>query len=161
MFETEIVNDEEVMINEQYIGRLKGLRLELDLKVDTLDADVKSLKKAARQNVMPEIIKRITQIIDTGLIELKDDFKIYWNNNQIAKLIPGSDYLNPQIQLIIDEMIENSEKSRLNSYLQNWINAKIETELKSLIDLKNVKDNNSEIRALASVSYTHLRAHET
>ena len=33
-------------------------------------------------------------------------------------------------------MIENSEKSRLNSYLQNWINVKIETELKSLIDLK-------------------------
>ncbi len=149
MFETEIVNDEKVMINEQYIGRLKGLRLELDLKIDTLDADVKSLKKAARQNVVPEIIKRITQIIDTGLIELKDDFKIYWNNNHIAKLIPGSDYLNPQIQLVIDEMIEKNEKTRLSSYLQNWINNRIETELKSLIDLKNVKDNNSELRALA------------
>ncbi|MBD1145416.1 helicase [Pelagibacterales bacterium SAG-MED34] len=148
-FETVIINDEEVMINEQFIGRLKGLKLELDLKVDTLDADVKSLKKAARQNVVPEIIKRITQIIDTGLIELKDDFKIYWNNNQIAKLIPGSDYLNPQIQIIIDEMIENTEKSRLNFYLQSWINGKIETELQSLIDLKNVKDNNSELRALA------------
>ena len=150
-----IVNEEEVMINEQYIGRLKGLRLELDLKVDTLDADVKSLKKAARQNVVPEIIKRITQIIDTSLIELKDDFKIYWNNNQIAKLIPGSDYLNPQIQLTIDEMIENNEKLRLNSYLQNWINDKIETELKSLIDLKNVKDNNPELRALA-LSLIHI-----
>ena len=46
------------MINEQYIGRLKGLRLELDLKIDTLDDDVKSLKKAARQNVVPEIIKK-------------------------------------------------------------------------------------------------------
>ncbi len=149
IFETQIINQEEVMINEQYIGRLKGLRLELDLKVDTLDADVKSLKKAARQNVSPEIIKRITQIIDTGLIELKDDFKIYWNNNQIAKLIPGSDYLNPQIQLIVDEMIENSEKSKLNLYLQNWINNKIKIELKSLIDLKSIKDNNSELRALA------------
>ena len=149
MFNTEIINDEEVMINEQYIGRLKGLRLELDLKVDTLDADVKSLKKAARQNVLPEIIKRIKQIVETGLIELKDDFKIYWNNNQIAKLIPGSDYLNPQIQLIADEMIENAEKSRLNFYLQNWMNDKIETELKSLIDLKHVKDNNPELRALA------------
>ena len=45
-------------------------------------------------------------------------------------------------------MIENDEK-RLNSYLQNWINGKIETELKSLIDLKNVKDRNAELRALA------------
>ncbi len=148
-FETEIVNDEKVMINEQYIGRLRGLRLELDLKVDTLDADLKSLKKAARQNVSPEIIKRINQIIHTGLIELKNDFKIYWNENHIAKLIPGSDYLNPQIQLIIDEMIENNEKSRLNSFLERWIKNKIETELKSLIDLKNVRDKNSELRALA------------
>jgi hypothetical protein len=98
---------------------------------------------------VPEIIKRITQIIDTGLIELYDDFKIYWKNNQIAKLVPGSDYLNPQIQLIIDEMIENAEKIRLNSYLQGWINDKIKTELKSLIDLKNVQDNNSDLRALA------------
>ena len=72
-----LIDDEKVMINQQFIGRLKGLKLELDLKVDTLDADIKSLKKAARQNVSPEIIKRITQIIETGLIELKDDFRIY------------------------------------------------------------------------------------
>ena len=62
------------MINGQYIGILKGLKLKLDLKVDALDTDVKSLKKAARQNVGPEITNRIQQIIDTGLIELKDDF---------------------------------------------------------------------------------------
>jgi hypothetical protein len=46
-------------------------------------------------------------------------------------------------------MIENTQKSTLNLYLQKWMNHKIETELKSLIDLKNVKDNNPEIRALA------------
>ena len=149
IFDTEIINDEKVMINQQYIGRLKGLKLELDLKVDALDADIKSLKKAARQNVSPEIIKRINQIIDTGLIELKDDYKIYWKNYPIAKLIPGSDYLKPQIHLSIDEMIEKDEKLKLNDYLQQWINIKIETELKSLIDLKNINENNPELRALA------------
>ena len=148
-FDTEIINEEKVLINEQYIGHLKGLKLELDLKVDALDADIKSLKKAARQNVAPEINKRIKQIIDTGLIELKDDFKIYWRNYPIAKLVSGSDYLNPQIYLIIDEMIENDDKSKLNLYLEKWINNKIETELKSLIDLKNINDSNPELRALA------------
>ena len=87
-------------INKQYIGHLKGLKLELDLKVDALDADIKSLKKAARHNVSPEIIKRINQIIDTGLIELNNDFKIYWKNYPIAKIMPGPDYLNPKIQLV-------------------------------------------------------------
>ena len=148
-FDTEIINDEIVMINKQYIGHLKGLKLELDLKVDALDADIKSLKKAARHNVSPEIIKRITQIIDTGLIELNNDFKIYWKNYPIAKIIPGTDYLNPKIQLIIDEMIENEERYKLDLFIQEWIQKKINTELKSLIDLKNTRENNSELRALA------------
>ena len=146
---TEIIEKEKVLINGQYIGILKGLKLQLDLKVDALDADIKSLKKAARQNVGPEIINRIQQIIDTGLIELKDDFKIYWRNDPIAKLIPGSDYLNPKIDLIIDEMIENNERNNLNDYLNQWIIKKIETELNSLIELKNIKEKNPELRALA------------
>ncbi len=146
---TEIIEKEKVLINSQYIGILKGLKLQLDLKVDALDADIKSLKKAARQNVGPEIINRMKEIIKTGLIELKDDFRIYWRNDPIAKLSPGSDYLNPKIDLIIDEMIENDQKNELNDYLVKWINKKIERELNSLIELKNIKDENSELRALA------------
>ncbi len=149
LFDTQIIDEEKVMINQQYIGRLKGLKLELDFKADALDADIKSLKKAARQNVGPEIIKRVSQIIDTGSIELKDDFKIYWKNHPIAKLISGPDYLNPQIDLIIDEMIEYDEKLKLNIFLQKWINDKIKIELKNLLDLKNIKENNSELRALS------------
>ena len=146
---TEIIEKEKVLINGQYIGILKGLKLQLDLKVDALDADIKSLKKAARQNVAPEIISRIQQIIDTGLIELKDDFKIYWRNNPIAKLAAGSDYLNPKINLIIDEMIENDERNKLNEYLKKWMNNKIKTELSSLIELKNIQEESPELRALS------------
>ncbi len=146
---TEILEKEKVLINGQYIGILKGLKLQLDLKIDALDTDIKSLKKAARQNVSPEIISRIKQIIDTGLIELKDNFKIYWNNDPIAKLTAGSDYLNPKIDLIIDEMIENDERNKLNEYLNKWILKKINTDLKSLIELKNIKEENPQLRALA------------
>ncbi len=146
---TEIVDKEKVLINGQYIGILKGLKLQLDLKVDALDADIKSLKKAARQNVSPEIINRMQQIIDTGLLELKDDFKIYWRSNPIAKLMPGSDYLNPKIDLIIDEMIESDDRNNLNDYLNHWITKKIEGELRSLLELKNIKEDNPELRALA------------
>ena len=34
--------------------------------------------------MMPEILKRINQIIQTGSIDIKNDFKIYWNNYPIA-----------------------------------------------------------------------------
>jgi len=148
-FDTEIINEEKVMINQQYIGNLKGLKLELHLKTDALESDIKSLKKAARQNVGPEITNRINQIIETRLIELKNDFKIYWKNYPIAKLIPGNDYLNPQINLLIDEMIEFPDKSRLSNFLQKWIETKISSELQSLIELKNIKETNPDLRALA------------
>ena len=151
-FETKI-NDEEVLINQHYIGRLKGLKLDLDLKIGALDADIKSLKKAARQSVSPEILKRINQIIDHGIIQLNDDLKIYWDKHPIAKLGPGKNYLNPEIHLIIDDMIENSDKKKLQIYLENWISKKISQELKNLFDLKNVTQKKPQIRAIAYLLY--------
>ena len=115
-FETEIINENKVRINDQFIGNLNGLKLELDLKVDALDADIKSLKKASRKSVMPEIIKRIDQIIKTELIEIKKDFKIFWNKYPIARIQKGKDYLSPEIDLIIDEMIEIKDRNRLKVF---------------------------------------------
>ena len=46
-------------------------------------------------------------------------------------------------------MIENDEKNKLNNFIQQWIELKINTELKSLIDLKNTKEKNPDLRALA------------
>jgi len=152
-FETKILENERVMINNQFIGQLEGLKLNLDLKVGALDTDIKSLKKAARQNVGPEILNRIQQIIKTGLIELKDDFKIYWGKFPIAKLSVGKNYLNPEINLIIDDMVEKDEKSELSNYILKWLNNKIHEELQSLIDLKNIDLSNPTIRALAYQLY--------
>ena len=148
-FNTKIENDDRVLINNQYIGTLKALKLDLDLKIGALDTDIKSLKKAARQNVAPEIVKRIDNIIKNKLIELKEDFKIYWGKFPIAKLLPGADYLNPGIDLIIDDMIDASDQKKLSDFLDKWLLDKIDNELKSLMDLKYLKQKNPHIRALA------------
>merc|ERR1711991_1179219 len=88
-------------------------------------------------------------IIETGLIELNNDFKIYWNNSPIAKLTPGKDYLNPNFELIVDDILEQDKKQMLIVFLEKWIKNKIQTILKSLVDLKNLKEKNSSIKALA------------
>ena len=152
-FKTEIIEDDKVIINNQFIGKLKGLKLELDLKVDTLDTDIKSLKKAARQNIGPELNKRIKQIIETSLLELKDDFKIYWGKFSIAKLLPGKDYLDPELSLIIDDIVEIDEQKKLLKHLEKWLKEKINFILKSLIELRSLKESNSSVRALAYQLY--------
>ncbi len=152
-FKTEILQNNDVKIDDQFIGKIKGLKLELDLKKGALETDIKSLKKAARQTIGPELEKRVQSIIDTGLISLNEDFKIYWNDFPIAKLTTGNDYLNPNFDLIVDDVIETNTKQKLNDFINKWIHSKINNVLKSLIDLKNIKENNSSIKALAYQLY--------
>ena len=141
------------MIDDQFIGKIKGLKLELDLKKGALETDIKSLKKAARQTVGPELERRIQKIVDTDSIDLNDDFKIYWNKFVIGKIIPGKDYLNPNFELIVDEILEQNQRKKLILYIEKWFKNKINTVLKSLIDLRDLKEKNSSIKALAYQLY--------
>ena len=152
-FNTKILDNNEVIINDQFIGRIKGLKLELDLKKGALETDIKSLKKAARQTVGPELERRIQKIIESSLVELHDDFKIYWNKSSIGKLISGKDYLNPNLELIVDDILENDQKQKLADFLNKWLKTKINTVLKSLNDIKDLKEKNSSIKALAYQLY--------
>ena len=152
-FNTKILENNEVMIDDQFIGKINGLKLELDLKKGALETDIKSLKKAARRTVSPELEKRIQTIIETSLIELSDDFKIYWNKFAIAKLTSGKDYLSPNFELIVDEILEENPKKKLSKFIEGWLKNKINIVLKSLIDLKDLKDKNSSIKALSFQLY--------
>ena len=152
-FDTKILENNDVIIDNQFIGKINGLKLELDLKKGALETDIKSLKKAARQSVGPELEKRVKIIIDTGLVELRDDSKIYWNNSAIGRLTAGKDYLNPNLELIVDDILEQDQKRKLSDFIGKWLKNKIGTVLKSLIDLKNIKEKNPSTKALAYQLY--------
>ena len=74
---TEINSNDEVIIGDQLIGKLKGLKLNLEFTKGTLDSDVKSLKKAAKDGVGQELNKRVENIIKTEEIFLNEDYKIF------------------------------------------------------------------------------------
>ena len=54
---------------------------------------------------------------------------------------------------MVDDIIGQNAKQKLNEYINKWINAKINNILKSLVELKNIKQNNSSIKALAYQLY--------
>ena len=145
---TEITDQKNVLIDGQYIGELKGLKLNLDLKIDSLDTDIKSLKKASRQGVGPELVKRINQIINSNILKLKEDFKIYWGNDPIAYLTPGKNYLEPNLNLIADDILEFENRNRLQIHLEQWLKKFIREKLTDLVNLNNIEKNNNSIRAL-------------
>ena len=150
--ETKISEKDEVIIDKQFIGTIKGLKLNLDFSSTALQTDIKSIKKAARQGVVEELKKRINNIIqediENAAIELKEDFKIFWKDNPIATIIPGKDYLNPKIKLLIDDSLDVDEQSELKNYLEKWIDKEKNLHLNDLIKTSKVNLENSYARAL-------------
>ncbi len=145
---TEIRNEDEVVIDNQYIGKLKGLRLDLDLKSGSLKTDIKSLKKAARQAIAPELIRRANKIIKENFLDLKDDHRIYWNDNPIAKIIPGKNYLTPNLELLVDDALDLDSKNKIKLNLEKKLSSLITTELYDLVKLSKLNFKNNYVRAL-------------
>jgi len=145
---TEIKNQNEVIIDGQYMGKLNGLRLNLDLKSGSLKTDIKSLKKAARQAIAPELMKRVNRIIKSETLEINDDHKIYWMDNPIAYISKGKDYLNPKLELLVDEAIDVESREKLQINLEKKLHSVISIELSDLVNLSKSKFKNNYVRAL-------------
>jgi len=145
---TEIKNENEVIIDGQYIGHLKGMRLELDLKSSSLKTDIKSLKKAARQAIAPELMRRTNKIINSDVFRLEDDHKVYWMDNAIAYINKGKNYLNPKLELLVDEAIDPESKEKLETNLKKKLNQLISSELSDLVNLSESKFKNNYVRAI-------------
>jgi len=145
---TEIRNESEVVIDNQYIGKLKGLRLELDLKSGSLKTDIKSLKKAARQAIAPELMRRANKIIKENFLDLKNDHKIYWNDYPIAKIIAGKNYLTPKLELFTDDALDLDSKNKIKLNLEKKLHTLITTELADLVKLSKLNFKNNYVRAL-------------
>jgi ATP-dependent RNA helicase SUPV3L1/SUV3 len=145
---TEIKNEDEVIIDGQYMGRLNGMKLELDIQSGSLKTDIKSLKKAARQAIAPELMRRTNKIIKGEIFKLNDDHKIYWMDNPIAYISRGKNYLNPKLELLVDEAIDSESKEKLKIYLENKLHELISAELSDLVNLTKARFKNNYVRAL-------------
>ena len=150
---TEINEENKIHIDGQYIGELKGLKFLIEVTSKTLDTDIKSMKKAARKGVEKELIKRVDEILDKAEIEINNESKIIWKGNPIARLKKGSDYLNPEVDIICDDALNEDSKFKLISFLTKWLNNHINTILGDLTKLTKHKISNQYLRGLVFQLY--------
>ena len=151
--ETEVNEEHKVLIDKQYVGELKGLKFIIDFTSKNLDVDLKSIKKAARKGVEIELIKRTKTIIKENELSINFENKIVWQNNPVAKVKKGENYLAPEIEIIADDALPLDEKKELEKYLKNWIDSHINELLGDLINLTKIKIENQYLRALAYQLY--------
>ena len=150
---TEINADNKIHIDGQLIGELKGLKFLIEVTSKTLDTDIKSIRKAARKGVEKELIKRVEEILEKEEIELNNESKIIWKNNPIARLKKGSNYLNPEIEVVADESLDEETKLKLTKFLNNWLTKYINEVLGDLVLLTKHKISNQYLRGLVFQLY--------
>ncbi len=148
VLDTKIDENDKILINDQFVGELKGLKFIIALTSKTLDTDIKSIKKAARKGVGEELEKRVSQIINSEEIHLDADCKILWRENIVARLKKGNNYLNPNIEILADDALDDISKSKLEIFLKKWINNFIKNTLSDLLNLRVESVENKYIRAL-------------
>jgi len=150
---TEINDNNKIYIDGQLVGELKGLKFLIEVTSKTLDTDIKSIKKAARKGVEKELIKRVDEILNTSDIEINNENKITWKKNPIARLKKGNDYLNPDIDIIADDSLNEESKSKLDNFLNVWLSNHIKEVLGDLIKLTKHQINNQYLRGLVFQLY--------
>jgi len=153
VLKTEVSEDHKVLIDKQYVGKLRGLKFIIDFTSKNLDVDLKSIKKAARKGVEEELIKRVNNIINEKNLNIDFDNKIIWQDNPIARIRKGENYLAPEIEIIADDALPLDEKKVLEQYLKNWIFLYVNEVLGDLINLTKIKIEDQYLRALAYQLY--------
>ena len=61
--DTKITDTNEIIINNQLVGKLNGLKIELDYTKNNLQSDIKSIRKSAKNGAARELIERTKDII--------------------------------------------------------------------------------------------------
>ena len=150
---TQINEENKIHIDGQLIGELKGLKFLIEVTSKTLDTDIKSIRKAARKGVEEELIRRVDKILNNGEIHIGSENRLIWENYPIARLKKGNDYLNPEIEIIADESLNDESKSKLNEFLIKWLDDYINNILGDLVKLTKHKIENQYLRGLVFQLY--------
>ena len=145
---TEINEENKIHIDGQRVGELKGLKFIIEVTSKTLDTDIKSIKKAARKGIEGELVKRVEEILTKKEVSINNHNQIIWKENAIARLKKGNDYLNPEIEIIADDSLNEESKMKLLKLLNNWLIDYINEVLGDLIKLTKHKVTNQYLRGL-------------
>ena len=145
---TEINEENKIHIDGQRVGELKGLKFIIEVTSKTLDTDIKSIKKAARKGIEGELVKRVEEILTKKEVSINNQNQIIWKENAVARLKKGNDYLNPEIEIIADDSLNEESKMKLLKFLNNWLINYINEVLGDLIKLTKHKVTNQYLRGL-------------
>ena len=127
-----VTRDGEVLVEGHPVGRVVGLRFELDTSIN--GGDARLILRAARRALVGEFPRRVA-IISTAPdadFTLHPDGKIHWLGAPIGQLRLGASLLTPGIDVADSEFLDGARREMVRSRLARFITHHIQTELAPL-----------------------------
>ena len=121
----------EVLVEGEFVGRLKGFQFQPDEEVTGEDA--RPLLTAARRALTGEIPRRIKQLEqdNDGAFVLVED-RIAWRGTPFARLAAGDTVLTPRIEVLHSDFLDGPARERLRKRAVTWLARHIRAQLAPL-----------------------------
>ena len=131
-----VTGEGEVLVEGQFVGRLKGL----GFTPDAADpgSDGRAIRAAANRVLAREMGRRAARLAEAEAAEIsrKEDNRLWWDGAQVARLAPGTDVLRPEVVLPSIEHVSGPLRERVRRRLANWLEAEIGRLTRPLRELR-------------------------
>jgi len=127
-----VTGDGEVLVEGQYVGRLRGLKYEPDAAADL--AEGRALRTAANRVLSREIARRAAKLAaaEKDAISWHDDGMLWWDGAPVATVNPGAQSLEPRVELLPFDHLDGPLRERARHHLQTWLRAHVAASLSPL-----------------------------
>ncbi len=149
MLETQISADGDVIVEGEKIGTLNGFRFTPDAASE--GSASKTLRAAAAQVVGGAITARAQLLAEApnDQLILSSDNHIRWKGQDVARLVPGTSEIEPDLRLSADEHLTGTHRDWVEARLKAFVRHAVSTQLKPLVDLKAAEHLTGLARGIA------------
>ncbi|HET6391119.1 helicase-related protein [Hyphomicrobium sp.] len=141
----DIADDGAITVENHFVGRLKGFRFTLDAAGDGIHE--KATRQAAMQVVTRELGMRARRVAaaQNDAFKLTRSGSIVWRDDELAKLEPAEDPLQPGVTLLADDAMSEADREKVLARLKTWLEDTIADKLKPLVEMSR----STELQGLA------------
>ena len=150
----EVEESGDIMIAEEYMGRVSGLHVERDPRLKGAPAG--TARAAVEKTVSEALRQRATALAnDTDdAFSLTESGEIIWQNAivgslQLAGQADKLDYLSPTVALRADEVLTGEPRQKAEARLTDWLRGKLKQDLAPLMALQQAEGLEGLARGLA------------
>ncbi len=127
-----VTGEGEVLVEGQYVGRLRGLKYEPDAAADVTEG--RALRTAANRVLSREISRRAAKLAmaERNAVSWQDDAMLWWEGAPVAMVGAGGQCLEPAVELLPFDHLDGPLRERARHHLQTWLRTHVAASLAPL-----------------------------